>query len=278
MSIEFLHRDGTPADTSASCYPGGEARVEIDVSRWPDQVALVRGALPGDLIVLAVWANSVRRMGGNPIAFVPYLPAARADHAERADGFDAAAYARILNAAELDELVCVDPHSSVMPALLDRCSIIEAVDLVDQHLDPFIRESLAGIIIPDDGAAKRAVEVARRLGLNAYQAHKHRDPATGELSGFSCEPLPREGDLLVVDDICDGGGTFRGLAEASGVRRDRLHLWVSHGIFSGAAYELAEDYSTIFTTDSHYGFHNIADVRVVHLLPHLLGQLDQGGA
>lgn len=264
--IEFLQRDGSPARAKVARYPGGEYRVEGEDL---GTVALVHGADADELVVLAVWANNVRRSGGSPVGLIPYLPAARADHEDRAEGFDAAAYARLINAAELDRVVCVDPHSPVMPSMIENCTVIEAADVIAAESQQRGR-NLAGVIVPDEGARDRVRRVADVLGIPTVQAHKHRDFETGALSWFSCDPLPGEGVFLVVDDICDGGGTFRGLAAATGIGRHRLHLWVTHGIFSGAAFELIRDYATITTTDSHPGHRNMPTARVVPLLPHLL--------
>jgi len=271
VSVLYVHRDGTPASTSVRHYPGGEFLIDVEDPQRGDAFAFVRTATPDDLVELAVWANTVDRLGGWPIGLVPYLPGARADHAEYDAGYDAAAYARLLRAAGLAELVCVDPHSPVMPSLVDRCLVVAAADVaadVFGHLP-----DLAGVIAPDKGATDRAAEVAMRLRLPVYQALKHRDFDSGKLSGFTCERLPEEGSFLVVDDICDGGGTFRGLAEAIGVGRDRLHLWVTHGIFSGTAARLANYYSTVTTTDSHEGHHNLPKARVIELLPYMLARI-----
>jgi ribose-phosphate pyrophosphokinase len=163
-----------------------------------------------------------------------------------------------------------------MPGLIERIEIIDAADLIDDTLPADIRSRIVGVIIPDEGAKHRAGLVADRLGVPTYQARKHRDFATGKLSGFSCDPLPAEGDLLVADDICDGGGTFRGLAAAIPEAAGRLHLWVSHGVLSGRAADLANDFQTITTTDSHPGCTNVPGARVIPLLPTLMKQLTTG--
>lgn len=182
-----------------------------------------------------------------------------------------------INAAQLAAIVCADPHSDVMPALVERIQVIEAADVVEAALDPAVRDRLVGVIAPDAGAVHRAGRVAQRLGLPVFHAHKHRDFATGELSGFSCDPLPSDGDLLVVDDICDGGGTFRGLADAVPEAAGRLHLWVTHGVFSGAAAALTDRFETIATTDSHPGCTNVPAARIYPLLPLLLDRIEPGG-
>jgi len=94
--------------------------------------------------------------------------------------------------------------------------------------------------------------VADALSIPVYKTEKKRDEATGKLSGFSVEPLPSKGRFLLVDDICDRGGTFLGLAEASGLPKERLDLFVSHGVFSHDATEtLPEKFGHIYTTNSY---------------------------
>lgn len=276
MALTFLTEDD---DATVFRYPGGEPSVNLPGTdlAGASRVALVQGADSDDLVLLAMWANDVRRLGGRPVALIPYLPGARADHAERPVGFDAAVYARLINAAQLDRVICVDPHSRVMPGLIEHIEIIEAVDLIEEYLlHSGLLSKLVGVIVPDAGAKHRVGLVAERLRLPTYQARKHRDFATGKLSGFSCDPLPRTGNLLVVDDICDGGGTFKGLAAAVPQAAGRLHLWVTHGVFSGEAAELTRHYQTITTTDSHPGCTNVPGARVIPLLPALMNQILTG--
>jgi len=65
---------------------------------------------------------------------------------------------------------------------------------------------------------------------------------------------------LIVDDICDGGGTFLGLGEELKKKNaGPLFLAISHGIFSKGFDELVKVYEQIFTTDS---FRTIDDERI----------------
>jgi ribose-phosphate pyrophosphokinase len=70
--------------------------------------------------------------------------------------------------------------------------------------------------------------------------------------------------VVVVDDICDGGGTFLGVAAAMRARYGgalQLHLFTSHGIYSKGAHVLLESaYQTIGSTDSFS--HGIAHSRL----------------
>ena len=81
---------------------------------------------------------------------------------------------------------------------------------------------------------------------------KIRDVKTRKLSGFKVYADDLQGrDCLVVDDICDGGGTFLGLAkELKAKNAGKLYLAVSHGIFSRGVERLLEHYDGVFSTNS----------------------------
>jgi ribose-phosphate pyrophosphokinase len=84
------------------------------------------------------------------------------------------------------------------------------------------------------------------------ECSKSRDVKTGKLTGFKVYAEDLEGkDCLIVDDICDGGGTFIGLAgELKKKNAGNLYLAVTHGIFSKGFEELEKCFDKIFTTDS----------------------------
>lgn len=250
-------------------FPGGEAHTFLAEETNGAEAAYLQGADGNDLMKLAMWADACKRSHRPTIAVIPYLPGARQD---RGIPLGAKVYADFINRMELDEVICFDPHSDVEPALLDRVTAV-SLDQVPEIWAGLATEPFAGVIAPDAGARKRAELAAGVLGLPVFQATKHRDPATGKLSGFACEPLPDKGKLLVVDDICDGGGTFLGLADSTGLPPERLALWVSHGVFSNGAKRLVDRYGLIATTDSHPGHENddLPDVRITPLFERLVG-------
>jgi ribose-phosphate pyrophosphokinase len=252
-------------------FPAGEVHIKIPENYAEVPVAAyVTGAELDDYMALAQWADIVHQQGEKAIAFIPYLPGARQD---RGKPFGAKVYADLINAAGLDKVVCFDPHSHVMPELINNLEIVNSDHVLKTAVlgRSGYPGDYVGVICPDEGAHERTERVAKTLNLPVFYAKKHRDFQTGKLTGFECEPVPETGRLLVVDDICDGGGTFMGLADAINVDRERLTLWVSHGVFSGRANQLTEKYGQIYTTDSHPGATR-ADVgaRVTPLLPYLM--------
>lgn len=244
------------SDAEPMVFPAGERHVVPPVAS--DQVpshVLITGTDANDYMSAAMWIDYAQRNGNRVTAQIPYLPGARQD---RNVPFGAQVYANLINSMNADRVICFDPHSTIMPSLIKNLTIINCAQVIAATL-PTDERNYVGVIAPDAGAADRAARVATALKLPLYQGRKIRDFATGKLSNFECEQLPDAGRLLVVDDICDGGGTFMGLAQATGLSKERLDLWISHGVFSSRAAQITNAYGQIFTTDSHPG-HNNPDV------------------
>ncbi|AOE43694.1 phosphoribosyl pyrophosphate transferase [Gordonia phage Bantam] len=235
-------------------FPGGEWHIDVDKSnldgttkyRW---IAEVRGASAEDLVVANLMADTARQFLEERFLLIPYLPAARAD---RGVPSGLGVYGDIINAGSWDQVISLDVHNPAaaygeVSGLLSL-SPTPLLAATVEHQDAF-----TGVIAPDAGAEQRAQDVASTLGVELVVADKKRDFATGKILGITCPPVDPRGNYLVVDDICDGGGTFMGLADATGLDRDRLSLWVTHGIFSGASSQLWEKFKAIYTTDSHPG-------------------------
>lgn len=243
-------------------FPDGAAHVSgaDTATKFSYQIAQVQGMSHDDLFTLAMWAKVAQERGEQTALVLPYLPGARMD---RGIPTGAKVYADFLGEfVNPDVTITLDPHSDLALSYFDgalrNLSIFPVERIIRREIqDPSSDERAqpyVGVIAPDAGAVDRASRAAKVMGVPVYQAEKKRDFATGKLSGFGMkDELPSEGKLLIVDDICDGGGTFLGLADALDLPRERLSLWVSHGIFSGKANLLTQRFGAIHTTDSHTG-------------------------
>jgi len=241
-------------------FPGGEAHIkggEEQVGKFDYQIADLRGADPRDLIMAVAWAQVVHERGEKAVLFLPYLPGARADRGVP----NLHVYTTMIFEVEADQIIYLDPHSPEW--IRDYTSMDDITKITEFPFTRIIKREVqngdhdsgphpyTGVIAPDHGAVDRASKAARAMGVPVYKAGKTRDFETGKLTGFHMEDeLPAEGKFLIVDDICDGGGTFLGLAGAIGLPPERLDLWVTHGIFSKGLWELSETFGEIHTTDS----------------------------
>lgn len=240
-------------------FPGGEWHMKLDRDWSGKNIAIVQGADLEDYIKLALWARVIKAGDpeeraipvGETHAIIPYFPAARSD---RGIPTGAELYYDLINLAPLNAVYTFDVHSYFVIDDLEW-GTKDTPQLYysgpwNHNLDHF-KDVYHGVIAPDKGAVSRASEFAKKIGVPLIVADKERDFITGNLSRFTCPDLEGD-DYLVVDDICDGGGTFNGLADVIKEQNPNvtLDLFVSHGIFSKGFTELHKRYDTIYTTNS----------------------------
>lgn len=192
--------------------------------------------------------DGVHASGGKISRLIlPYIPGARQDRVNPTGdvGFMLNTVARIINSYEFDTVLVADPHSMKSVELIENLTIFPYRDLY-AHL----WTGYSGVISPDKGAKSRANFAGAALGgLVVVEASKVRDVTTGKLSGF--DVTVEDGHhYIVVDDICDGGGTFLGLGEKIREQGAFADLFVTHGIFSKGTSELKKLYKSIYTTNT----------------------------
>jgi ribose-phosphate pyrophosphokinase len=182
---------------------------------------------------------------------IPYFPAARQDRVMiKGEPLSVKVYADIINAFKFKKVIVFDAHSEVTPALLNNCEVVPNHAFIKNVIEQ-INSSIT-LISPDGGALKKIYKLSEFLGgIDVIECSKSRDVKTGKLTGFKVYEENLAGrDCLIVDDICDGGGTFIGLAEELKKKNaSKLFLAVSHGIFS-KGFEGLECFERIFCTDS----------------------------
>ncbi|MBN8682840.1 MAG: ribose-phosphate pyrophosphokinase [Chitinophagales bacterium] len=254
--------DGEAIRFEAFTFSGGEPHLKIQPDLETSRPVRIAHRLNSfqDLGLLCLAADALGRMGFRHLeAFIPYFPAARQDRVMApGEPLSVKVYADLINSLQLERVVIFDPHSEVAPALLRHCTALhnhdfirQVITQIPQHQTPKNLPTL--LVAPDGGALKKIYKLAEALGgREVVECSKHRDVKTGQLSGFRVNAEDLQGQpCLLVDDICDGGGTFIGLAQALRAKNaGPLYLAVSHGIFSKGFEELASHFEQIFTTNS----------------------------
>ncbi len=236
-------------------FSGGEPQFKLlaDVSAV-EQVQIthrVRSFNDMGLLLLAV--DALRRAGVQQLSLLlPYFPAARQDRVMVAgEALSVKIYADLINSLQLKQVTIFDPHSEVCIALLNNCQVLSNHSFIKQITNEL---GTVQLIAPDGGALKKIYKLAAYLDgtYPVVECSKSRDVRTGQLSGFKVFAEDLQGaDCIIVDDICDGGGTFMGLATALKEKNaGRLYLAVSHGIFSKGLDSLAQYFEQIYTTDA----------------------------
>lgn len=237
-------------------FPDGQPHFKLETyGREFDSVTIETSlASPADLLTLELAIDVLRHNGYSEIRLdIRYLLGARMD---RSIGWGEpstlAIVARRLNSLGLNGIRILDVHSDVATKLIRNSVNVLPKKAVGQVIATTLWGEKANFIIPDKGANNRVWALTKGWGPPPVQCDKRRDEATGKLSGFHVGESERLKDslCLIIDDICDGGGTFVGLAkELKAAGASKVFLYVTHGIFSKGLPLDGIDH--VYTTDSY---------------------------
>lgn len=241
-------------------YPSGEPA-------WKPGIEI-----PSNSVIGLQWNNSVteliaflswlRNTDGSHSLVMPFLPCSRQDKFEWLPGGDQSAGVRVildlLQFAPFKHLTIVDNHSvdvlGVWPS--HRLNHITLASLVSTYARSNGGGNYDLVVAPDRGAVKRAAQVASALGVpRIVNANKVRDQASGRITSYQLDVAAGEHkNILVVDDILDGGYTFKLLSrEISRLWPDaKRTLLCTHGVLSPMHQEITDDWGREVSCERNY--------------------------
>ncbi|GLU32283.1 ribose-phosphate diphosphokinase [Trinickia caryophylli] len=261
--FESRRIDRHPIAMKSLRFPGGETHVTLAVDVPADELEVTAHLPNAEAVMTLLMATDALRRAypGLPIDLhLPYVPYARQDRvANPGEALSAKVFCDLVNAQAYRRVVIQDPHSDVVPALLDRVVIEDPLPALRRAAES-IAERTGGkafaLVAPDAGARKRVMKLAQALGTPVVFADKVRDTHTGTITGTEIHGELPGCPLLVADDICDGGRTFTELAAALSAKQhgsamnQPLFLYVTHGIFSKGLDVLLDHYAAVFTRNN----------------------------
>lgn len=269
MQIFFQH-EGPYSPEKVFKFSGGEVQVvlgdELSAAVQGNQRATVMAKLRNsdDIMTLLLFTDAIKRVKPSikMNLLIPYLPYGRQDRVcAPGEALSVRVMADVINTMGYDEVIVHDPHSDVGIACLNGGTSWPVENIIDNFYDEEqgkLNQKVEGmhLIAPDAGAMKKVQNVAKFFSnkLPVINCSKERDVKTGNITGtyVNWGYSMRGFDLLIVDDICDGGMTFIKIAEAlQKFKPTSISLYVTHGIFSkGKGVLFDAGINTIYTTDS----------------------------
>lgn len=224
-------------------FPGGECHVKInklDIGIKTAIIAYLNNS--DDIICLLLATDAIRRVHPETAIHltIPYFPYARQDRVcNEGESLSVKVMTSIINSLSCTTVTLYDPHSDVTPALLNNCRILSQADIImDSILSEEILNKKLVLVSPDAGAEKKTLLLAKSISTNEIPieivcSSKTRDPASGKIIATEVYGDVQGKNLIIVDDICDGGGTFIALAQAlKDAGANDIYLYITHGIFS----------------------------------------------
>lgn len=217
----------------------------------------------GELLELAQLKDLLESYGTRRVYLnISYLPFARQDKEVKNDStFALHSFAKLLNVLEFEEIFITDPHSLMALALINRSRAVYPHGAV-MHAKQATKSTL--ICYPDAGALVKYSQAYYYFDANILlYGKKTRDQATGRITGYELVGNPDGSNVLIVDDICDGGATFQILSSALyEAGAEDVSLFVSHGLFTKGLKPLINaGISRIFTKEGE-ALHRVGGVAI----------------
>jgi ribose-phosphate pyrophosphokinase len=276
-------------------YPGGELQVRLNPEMYEpiqdriDQTAdtvKISGRIKSakDYMELALLCNALSCMGCNDVTLLlGYFPYARADRQfTPGDCHGLKTFMSLLSSIRpLTTVVTLDIHSNAyqkigLPMIINQPAEPFIVNAI-QHVAIRHEVDKVNVLYPDAGARTRynigtIGNNCQDIALEVFHCEKKRDPETGKLLGFDVPIIP-ERPTIIIDDICDGGGTFLGIAKEANLQSP-LALYTTHGIYSNGTEVLFNGgFEYLYTTNSFYQpstWQEIPGLMVYNCVPELL--------
>ncbi len=231
------------ANASVRRFADLEIFVEIHENvRGEDVFVIQSTSYPANdhLMELLITLDALRRSSARRItAVIPYFGYARQDRkAGPRTPISAKLVANLITEAGADRVLTLDLHAGQIQGFFD-------IPVDNLYAAPMfardIRSRFAGrdlmIVSPDVGGVVRARDIATRVNCELAIIDKRRDHA-GVSEVMNVIGDVRGKDCIIVDDICDSGGTLCNAAVAlteSGAKS--VGVYVTHGVLSGTAVE-----------------------------------------
>lgn len=230
-----------------------------------------------DLEKIVCATKALRAFGWETIYLtIPYLLGSRSDRrfVKGGTSYLVEVIAPIINDLDFKRVKTFDVHSDVAAACINNLEVVTNDKLIEFALSELKykkNKSEFTLISPDGGALKKIYKNVEVLNKNHFTnpidvicCSKYRD-TDGKLSRVNV-PINYEQhsgkDLIIIDDICDGGRTFINIVKEIKLHENvsvnsndvkfnpKIYLIVSHGIFSAGFKELSKYFDGIFTTNS----------------------------
>lgn len=222
-------------------FSDGEIGVEFMESIRGKFVFLIQStfAPTENLMELLLMIDAAKRASAyKVIAVIPYYGYARQDRKDKPRvAIGSKLVANMLTAAGADRVVTMDLHAPQIQGYFDiPVDHLDSSAIFIPYIESLNLKNLT-FAAPDVGSANRIREIASFFECEMVICDKHRKRAN-EIASMVVIGDVTDRDIVLIDDICDTGGT---LAKSAGLMMEKgarsVRALCTHPVLSGNAYE-----------------------------------------
>jgi ribose-phosphate pyrophosphokinase len=226
-------------------FSDGEIGVEFKESIRGRFVFLIQSTFSptNNLMELLLMIDAAKRASAyKVIAVIPYYGYARQDRKDRPRvAIGSKLVANMLVAAGADRVVTMDLHAPQIQGYFDiPVDHLDSSAIFIPYIESLRLENLT-FAAPDVGSANRIREIATYFECEMVICDKHRKRAN-EIASMVLIGDVSDRDVILIDDICDTGGT---LAKSAALMKEKgarsVRALCTHPVLSGNAYKNIEN-------------------------------------
>ncbi len=242
LAKKIAQRFGAPlGKINIQKFSDGEFQPIFLESIRGDYVFLIQSTFaPTDnLMELLLMVDAAKRASAYKIIVVmPYYGFSRQDRKDKPRvAIGAKLVATLVEAAGANRVITMDLHAPQIQAFFDiPVDHLDSSAIFIPYIEGLKLENLT-FAAPDVGSTNRVREIASYFSADMVICDKHRKRAN-EIASMVVIGEVAGRDIILIDDICDTGGT---LAKAAGLLKGKgaksVRALCTHAILSGKAYE-----------------------------------------
>lgn len=258
LKLNLINAEKSDIKWRIDKYPDGQVQLVLDKFDNKCKVDIyTRLRSSDDIFILMQLSDIFNRRGLECSLTIAYLLTARTDRWFNTEtAFSLKIVCDIINSFNLSDAVRIlDPHSEVVCRLIDPyVEILQPYEHFDVFKDKYNLSSLR-VVAPDEGAYDRLLGLKFFDNIPIIKCIKKRDDE-GKVAKVEVDPhyesfIKPSSRLIVVDDICDGGGTFLALADVlKQYEFSELSLMITHSIQLAGLEKVSKVYDNVYTTNS----------------------------
>lgn len=242
---------------TVSRFSDGEFNFQVTENVRGADVFLVQPTCPptdAHVMELLIMLDALCRSSAERVtAVIPYYGYARSDKKDRPRvPIAAKLVANLIKKAGATRVLTMDLHAPQIQGFFDiPVDHLYAAPVMIGYYQANPLPDLT-VVAPDTGGAERARAYAKRLDAKLAICDKRRERAN-EAAVMNVVGDVRDRNCLVIDDMCDTGGSLTKVASAlKAAGAASIHACFTHAVLSGAAAErlAASDIEQIVTTNT----------------------------
>ena len=261
--LDLIHKEKSNILYEIIKFPDGESHIKLfgEINHKEEFIVKCRITCADDLFILMQVGDILNRHEVRWNLHIYYLMSMRMDRViSFNESYSLKIVANVISTLKPYSISVAHPHSDVTLKLLNCNSFL------NKHPNwGILRGSEIQLCFPDKGARDRYSDLYEtKWSLPILLGKKVRNQDTGKIESIiieNPEDYQRGHTIMVVDDLCDAGGTFLGIAEAIKKidAKAKLEINVIHMVNRKGIENLSKTYDKVYFTNSYKDWTDLPD-------------------